>query len=288
MRLTLRAPYAFVLMPFSPPFADIYERGIKRACDQAGVDCQRVDEQYFTGNIVQRVLDEIGRADIIIAEMTGRNANVFYEAGYARALQKPIIFLSQDNDLPFDVGHDVHVRYTDYRDLRQKLIPRVSSAIKSAADAVVAPVQADLILVNKQSGKCLDVELSTSKPTNKVQQWSFHGHENQLWRIVPSAGGYFRIMSVGSHRCLSVAGNSTEIGAPIIQWEYHATPAQQWQFRTLRDGTHIITNRGSAASLAILDARKGDGSVAVLADSRAAENERWWLLTSVTAELPSD
>src|SRR5438552_12774542 len=111
MQLSLRVPFAFVLMPFSTAFDDIYERGIKRACDEAGIDCLRVDKQLFTGNIMDRLYGEIARADLIIADLTGQNANVFYEVVYARALKKRMILLSRDKELVFDLGHDAHILY---------------------------------------------------------------------------------------------------------------------------------------------------------------------------------
>src|SRR4030095_3136023 len=74
--------------------------------------CERVDEQIFDGNIMQRVYNQIAKADIIVAEMTGKNANVFYETGYAHALNKRVILITKDaNDIPFDLIHYPHIVY---------------------------------------------------------------------------------------------------------------------------------------------------------------------------------
>ncbi len=98
-------PFVFVLMPFKPEFDDIYRYGIKEACEKAGTYAERVDEQIFQGSILDRIYNQIAKADIIIADMTGRNENVFYEAGYAHALGKPTILLTQHiDDIPFDLG----------------------------------------------------------------------------------------------------------------------------------------------------------------------------------------
>jgi nucleoside 2-deoxyribosyltransferase len=83
--------FVFVLMPFDQDFGDIYELGIKTACKEAGAYCERVDEQIFTDSILQRVYNQIAKADIVIADMTGKNPNVFYEVGYAHALGKTVI-----------------------------------------------------------------------------------------------------------------------------------------------------------------------------------------------------
>jgi hypothetical protein len=105
-------PFVFVLMSFSEEFQDIYKLGIKPACTVAGTNCERVDEQMFLENILERIYGQIAKADIVVAEMTGRNANVFYEAGYAHGLGKPLILLTQDaNDIPFDLKQYPHIVY---------------------------------------------------------------------------------------------------------------------------------------------------------------------------------
>src|SRR5215470_17942078 len=112
MEDTAPKPFVFVLMPFSNEFTDIYEVGIKAACKEAGAYCERVDEQIFDGNILERVYGQISRADVVIAEMTGRNPNVFYETGYAHALNKRVILLTQSSDdIPFDLKHYPHITY---------------------------------------------------------------------------------------------------------------------------------------------------------------------------------
>jgi len=99
-------------MPFGDKFRDAYEVGIKAACKDAGAYCERVDEQIFLENIIERVYNQIAKADIIVAEMTGRNPNVFYETGYAHALNKTVILLTEDaEDIPFDLMHYPHIVY---------------------------------------------------------------------------------------------------------------------------------------------------------------------------------
>src|SRR5579859_3658565 len=88
-------PFVFVLMPFDDKFADIYQFGIKAACADVGAYCERVDEQHFHESILERIYNQIAKADVIISDMTGRNPNVFYETGYAHALGKRVILLTQ-------------------------------------------------------------------------------------------------------------------------------------------------------------------------------------------------
>jgi len=112
MAETKPKPFVFVLMPFSDEFSDIYELGIRAACDDAGAYCERVDKQIFTESILARIYNQIAKADIIVADMSDRNPNVFYETGYAHALNKQVILLTKDsNDIPFDLKLYPHIVY---------------------------------------------------------------------------------------------------------------------------------------------------------------------------------
>jgi len=119
-------------MPFFDDFDDVYHLGLKPACQNAGAYAERVDEQIFQESILERIYNQIGKADIIIADMTGRNPNVFYETGYAHALGKPVILVTQNaSDIPFDLKHYPHIIYggriTD-------LIPEIEKRVKFLLD----------------------------------------------------------------------------------------------------------------------------------------------------------
>ena len=104
--------FIFVLMPFADTYNDIYHYGIKKTINECGYYCERVDEQTFEGTILSRIYNQIQKADLVISDMTDRNPNVFYETGYAHALQKKVILLTQkEDDIPFDLKHYPHVIY---------------------------------------------------------------------------------------------------------------------------------------------------------------------------------
>jgi hypothetical protein len=126
MANTAPKPFVFVLMPFNSDFKDVYELGIKPACIDAGAHPERVDEQIFQGSIVTRIYNNIAKADIIVADMSGRNPNVFYEVGYAHALNKLVILLTKNvNDIPFDLQDYPHIIYSHISDLKSALTGRV-------------------------------------------------------------------------------------------------------------------------------------------------------------------
>jgi len=86
MNKTEPKPFVFVVMPFDNKFNNIYQLCIKQACKDSGTYCERVDEQIFDDNILERIFNQINKSDIMIADMTDQKPNVFYEVGYAHAL----------------------------------------------------------------------------------------------------------------------------------------------------------------------------------------------------------
>lgn len=121
---------AFILMPFDKSFDDIYKLGIQETSQQCGVYASRLDEQLFDSNMVSEIYNQIDKADFIVADMTGRNANVFYEVGYAHARKKLVLLLTQDaDDIPFDFLQRPHIIYNGkIQTLRNELAKRIEWA----------------------------------------------------------------------------------------------------------------------------------------------------------------
>lgn len=129
--LTQPKSFVFVLMPFDKAFNDIYKFGIKGAADDVKAYAERVDEQIFTEGILDRIFNQISKADVIVADMTGRNPNVFYEVGYAHALGRVVLLLTQNaDDIPFDLKHRPHTVYSgNIENLRTELARKLEWAI---------------------------------------------------------------------------------------------------------------------------------------------------------------
>lgn len=100
-----RSPTAFVIMQFSDPYDRLYSDVILPVCREHGIEAVRVDQTYGPGLILADVIGRIVDSTLIIAEITPPNQNVFYELGFAHALQKPTILIaSRGKELPFDVS----------------------------------------------------------------------------------------------------------------------------------------------------------------------------------------
>lgn len=101
-------PMAFIVMQFSSPYNEVYSHVIRDVCDALAIDAIRADEIYGPGIIIKDVIDRISRAQVIIADISPTNPNVYFEVGYALALGKPIVLLAQrrgtESPLPFDLS----------------------------------------------------------------------------------------------------------------------------------------------------------------------------------------
>jgi hypothetical protein len=100
--------YCFVLMPFGDArdLHTVYHDHMKPLIEKCGLRCERADDIYDVSGVMQSVWEGINKARIVVADLTDRNPNVFYELGIAHRLGKPVIMLSQLIDfVPFDRRH---------------------------------------------------------------------------------------------------------------------------------------------------------------------------------------
>lgn len=102
---------ASAMMPFDAAFNDVYA-AIQLATQNAGLRCTRADDIWENPAIIQDVVSLIDRSRVVICDCSGRNPNVFYEAGIAHTLGREVILITQsEQDIPFDLRHLRHVRY---------------------------------------------------------------------------------------------------------------------------------------------------------------------------------
>jgi len=104
--------FCFVIMPFSTDLDDVYVT-IKEAIEEEELVCVRADEIPGAGNIVRNIVEKVYNAKIVIADLTGKNANVLYELGLAHTLGNNVIMLAQDiqEDVPFDLNAHRVIQY---------------------------------------------------------------------------------------------------------------------------------------------------------------------------------
>ena len=98
-------------MPFAPQFDNLYAV-LAETCANSDFRCSRADDIWLNDAIVEDVVHLIATSRVVIADLTERNSNVFYEIGIAHTLGKDVILITQSqNDVPFDLRH---LRYLTY------------------------------------------------------------------------------------------------------------------------------------------------------------------------------
>ena len=129
----------FVLIPFAPEFKNHWELAISPAIVDAGLVPSRGDDENLgSGMIMNDVTSRIYDATIVIADLTGKNANVMYELGLAHSARKKVIVIAQTSEsIPFDLSHLRHLRYDphDLSRLRSDLKNRIISTLESPASS---------------------------------------------------------------------------------------------------------------------------------------------------------
>jgi hypothetical protein len=138
----------FVMMPFALPLGNYYEKIYKPAIEKAGLKPVRADSEIFgAGKIMDQIWLGINAAKVLVAELTSRNPNVFYELGLAHALRKPVVLVSSnESDVPFDLKH-IRVIIYDTTDpfwgnkLLDKVAENILSAIKNPEEAILRPLE---------------------------------------------------------------------------------------------------------------------------------------------------
>jgi nucleoside 2-deoxyribosyltransferase len=119
-----------VMMPFAGNFTPVYQAIQTMAADM-GMRCNRADDIWVHQHIMQDVVSLICKSSVVICDLSGKNPNVFYEAGIAHALGKQVILITQHmDDIPFDLRSVRAIQYLANGEgidaMITKLRPRIS------------------------------------------------------------------------------------------------------------------------------------------------------------------
>jgi len=178
---------AFILMPFAEPFDEIYHKGIKDGLP-TGWECNRSDEKWDIPEAVCKICKSIQEATLIIADVTGRNPNVFLELGLSFGLEKKFVLITQNiDDLPFDVKTFNVIEYSpnNLDDLKEKL-KEVINQVKPVPRVLE---EASIFRKNLKNAKeILSIQASYAEKTGRPTMQVFIGSKNneQDW-LPPSS-----------------------------------------------------------------------------------------------------
>jgi nucleoside 2-deoxyribosyltransferase len=122
----------FVAMWFSDELKTAYEHGIEPAIRDAGFKPIRIDLKEHNNEIPDEIIAEIRNAQFVVADFTGQRNGVYYEAGFAMGLGRPVIWCCKKEEiaqLHFDTNHKNHIAWQTHQELRDKLYARIRGTI---------------------------------------------------------------------------------------------------------------------------------------------------------------
>lgn len=125
---------AFIAMWFDRSMTEFWEKGFKTCIIECGYEPIRIDQTNYNEGVCDEIIAQIRNARFIVADLTNNNSGVYYEAGFAHGLGKPVIFTCKkdyfDNStVHFDVRHYNIVLYENAEELSSKLKNRISATI---------------------------------------------------------------------------------------------------------------------------------------------------------------
>ena len=123
---------AFVAMSFDEALDPIYENGIKPAVEKAGYKAHRVDKVPHIDRIDAKIIADIKDSLFMVADVTQQKQGVYFEAGYALALKRPVIWCVGEDDLKkvhFDTRQFYHIVWKTPEDLQERLYDMICAVI---------------------------------------------------------------------------------------------------------------------------------------------------------------
>lgn len=123
---------AFVAMWFNKELEGVWENGFKSALYETGYDPIRIDRTEHNEKVDDRIIAEIRRSSLLVADFTGQRGGVYFEAGFAMGLGIPIIWTCRDSDiesLHFDTRQYNHIVWSASSDLKERLVNRIQATL---------------------------------------------------------------------------------------------------------------------------------------------------------------
>lgn len=120
-----------VMTPFAPQFEGVFD-AIRGAALATGFRTLRAKDIWEHATVIQDVFTLIFKAHIVVCDFTGKNPNVFYEAGIAHTLGKHVVPITQSAaDIPFDLQHHRYLPYLNNAEGRSELQTGLSARFQS-------------------------------------------------------------------------------------------------------------------------------------------------------------
>ncbi|QUF07667.1 family 43 glycosylhydrolase [Actinosynnema pretiosum subsp. pretiosum] len=147
-----------------------------------------------------------------------------------------------------------------------------------AASAAIVDTSASYALVNRHSGRALDVYDLATGDGARIAQFTRNDGAWQQWQFVDSGGGYYRLKSRHSDKVLQISGGSTADGAEVVQWTDSNATSQQFRLVDSASGHVRLLNRASGKAVETYEWSTADGARVVQWPDLDGANQQWQLI----------
>ncbi|NJC12775.1 endo-1,4-beta-xylanase [Micromonospora profundi] len=240
-----------------------YQANLQRFAD-LGVDVQITELDVMTGSNQANIFGAVTRACLAVTRCTGITVWGVRDSDSWRGT---------DNALLFDRSGNKKAAYDS-----------VLNALNAGTNPTTPPpgspvdTSAWYVLVNRNSGRALDVYNRATNDGARITQWSRNDGAWQQWQFVDSGGGYYRLKSRHSGKVLDVYNFSTADGAAIVQWGDGNGTNQQFRIAESSGGYVRLLNRNSGKAIEVQGASTADGGNIVQYADWGGNNQQWQLV----------
>ncbi len=165
------------------------------------------------------------------------------------------------------------------------------TAAIAPASAATVDTSAWYVLVNRNSGKALDVNGASTTDGAALIQWTRTDTNNQQFQFVDAGGGNYKLRARHSTKLADVQGASTADGAPLVQWTDNGGANQQFSLADSSNGYVRLVNRNSGKVVEVQNGSTADGASIVQRTDNGGTNQQWQLVQVAggggTCSLPS-
>jgi endo-1,4-beta-xylanase len=245
-----------------------YQANLQRFAD-LGVDVQITELDVSQGSNQANIFASVTRACLAVARCTGITVWGIRDNDSWRTGENPLLF---------DASGNKKAAYTSVLNaLNGGSTNPTPTPTPTPTSGGPVDTSAWYVLLNRNSGKALDVYGLSTADGGRIAQWARNNGNNQQWQFVDSGGGYYRIKSRHSSKVLDVYNFSTANGGSIVQWADGNGNNQQWRLADSGGYSRFIS-RHSNKVLEVQGASTADGGNVVQYDDWNGTNQQWQLV----------
>ncbi len=130
-------------------------------------------------------------------------------------------------------------------------------------------------LLNRRTGRALDVAGNSRENGAKIHQWEYTGATNQQWKLAAAGGGYYTLVGVDSGKALDVANSSKDEGVAVQQWDFNGSNAQRWKIEKTNAPWFRMVAECSGHALASAPGSTENGAAVIQTTVNNAEEQQW-------------